>query len=535
MSIPTGYYTDVTKNYCGIDPASTNQEEVETAALLWSEFLSKVPAEESPYFYVIGGTDESKIKDSILSIISSYISSSGLSQEEIDLYSADLAHELAVRRNTPELANLMSTDPAQVSALFSSLLSPYVHTLPGIFVALAEEIALMNADQQKQKMYLDFLSQKLQSTYESEAINSLSPTEVQNRFITYTLFEILLTLINLASKTQTLASTAVEFLVEKEQNYVELLKNTFMYVGKGQLLSDFSSTMAVIGGTPSSEDWWFTKTAPSSDPTLFDLGYGNITLQNIFDYLAKNTVTLTKPEQDPATPDVPPPDFASTSFTLKSGIYADPGGSGNYRSSCELKVTKNFADNTFKIESTFKLMNGSTVVWGPVNSQQTFPFSIVVQEPLQFRKTITDSLSQTFYETYNQAKAAGVVEVPEDSFAGLSDEKKELAVRSRNLMIPWGAYKGDTTVGALIGPARTGWYEADNTVKYSDASGGRTSQNKTINTYIQNIKSKKDLVSDIKDSQSQVVDAGISSRKQQINLIQGLINQLKNIISSIYK
>lgn len=566
MSIPTGFFTDLTKNYYGIDPASQSAEEVEVSAMLWKDFLSKVGTESDPYFAIISSQDEEAVRQALISIASTYMTP--LTEEAL----ADigfLAHELATKRG-PALSNLTSKDPVVVKDLLKGLLGHENYFTATVLPSIAEDIATANGE--KQKLYLDYLSGRLETTHVAEATVALSMTEVTGRQLVYTLYDIILTLLNIIVTNQILESQSVQPLIRKKEEYVKLMRQLFFYRAKGELdkgLSQlFMSKTAFTGTDPDfqtsnkllgTEDWMYTEVIFDNDPSKYVLGYAGLTLQDLFTALY-NSVAYQRESTGSASFDLcaQPIPIQESSITVGD----DTKNTVLYRQTrITISISKDPATGTYTISTVlaeyWRHSDRDCTKWENSWELHTaFPHTqtiIPTSSAIETEALIKNALKTTYYNAYAQGKLYGLVGVEGDyNLWATQYMKDKLGTGNSNLWkyvwlarayepkIPWAyiqAAEGKTDVaGILAAKASQNPFPTDlSNATLTLTLQARGEQNKMLNSYLDVIRSKMDLVGDKADSQQQVADTSASARKNTVNILQAVLRQLQNILASIFR
>jgi len=199
-----------------------------------------------------------------------------------------------------------------------------------------------------QEQYLAFLAGKLSSTYRSEASSALSPAEIEARKIVWTVFDILLVLLQEVTALQILNSETLSFLTKYQKEYSDLMARAFFYVGSGSVDREVWKNIYGVpehegGGRilESSLDARMTPTVPSDIASEFKLGYADITLQEVFEYLYDQYKDIGEGE--------------TVRFMLESSAWRDKDpnrtdgpNDQTRRNECEILLTKN-SDNEITI------------------------------------------------------------------------------------------------------------------------------------------------------------------------------------------
>ena len=210
---------------------------------------------------------------------------------------------------------------------------------------LPEGTSVDPEDTEIQEKYLDFLSGKLSAIYRSEEKGALSPAEMEARKIIWTVFDILLALLQKVTTLQMVNSDALKFFTQHEKAYSDLMARAYFYIGSGTV-DQFVWKHRSMYGLPQHEeggpllestlDARLTQTTPSEIASEFKLGYGDITLQEVFEYLYDQYKDLQNGE--------------TARYMLSSPAWKDkdpnrPSEEGpkeqTRRNECEIELTKN--------------------------------------------------------------------------------------------------------------------------------------------------------------------------------------------------
>lgn len=385
-------------------------------------------------------------------------------------------------------------------------------------------------DPDLQKQYLAFLSNKLSTTYLSEAANALSPSEIESRRIIYTIFDIILTLMGRISTTQINNSMALNFIARRRGEYGEMEKRAFTYIGTGTIYRDppDERNIEMDDNPESSVDARETVTRPSSVASEFELGYANITVDDITKWLYAKMMTTNKSEE---TFDLYSPGW-ETSHVEWNAYDPPPQNMPEYdegRNHVIFKVTKN-DDGSVSYSCAFNLEGYDGEDWVLVDKVAketgTTPASdLTLPDP-------QNGLNSAFMSVYAAAKEAKLVEItpedlPKEEYKHMSDLERNLFCKERDLKIQW-------QVGSLaskLEPDSTGEWGA----KISALTKQRAQLNQRLSSFYDTVSSRLDMEDSAMQQQQQVLDSSASGKQSTSQLLTNIIQQLNQIISSIFR
>jgi len=228
-------------------------------------------------------------------------------------------------------------------------------------------------------LYMEFLSKKIFSARLSEPTTALSPAEIEARKVIWTIFDILLVLLQKVTALQILNTTTVQNLVEHEKSYSDLMARIFFYIGSGVV---DKSVWKKLYGVPrhagedagrfleSDIDARFTQTSPSEIASEFILGYGDITLQEVFESLYNQYKELGPHDSEN-------PEKNIVSFTIESPAWLDRGGDSRQmlRNICDISLTKN-SDESMSIDTKMRQITTSLSAASGFSRQESYNTAI---------------------------------------------------------------------------------------------------------------------------------------------------------------
>jgi len=401
-----------------------------------------------------------------------------------------------------------------------------------------------------QEIYMSFLSSKLSNIHQAEAVNALSPTEIEARSIIGNIFDIIIQLLRHVTDLQILNSSALEFLAKHQEAYAELMSRIFFYVGSGvveknlwdKIKKDPHYELASLR-LVSSLDAIQTPIRPSSIASEFTLGYGKITLEDIFQYVYQNA--LRAYAEDPAN--------GTANFILNSYIWADEDGDEDliYRRNICYIAAEKVSDDEMNITIKFqnRYMPHDTVEDHRDNNLDASNYITDIDDPswivsTQYirsatltttdEKTVLNTMNEKFQSAYTAAKNNHFVEISTNYLsayelrkAGDNEAYKEYFADKRDLKFQWDQ-------GILAGSFEPDPNQ-DQGFMLNEMKDTRAQFNQRLNTLVETIKSKIDLIRDRSDQQREVVESASQSRKMTSEILQSILRQLQNILASIFK
>ena len=373
------------------------------------------------------------------------------------------------------------------------------------------------------------------SNYVTHYYNNLLEPEVkfaEKTKVIWTVFDVLLLIMKSMTQTQITSQQLQTFLIKKQQEYRKEMARTVLYQGDPP-------------GSPKA-DGDQTVTTPSSDPALFKLGYGDLTLKELLTQIVQAADQNYELSQRNVVLNGTPVVNNEVEFKLSRspgqdvqtlfGLFPLPGS--DLLSYITLKAKKT-ADNTYQLSVKFDTQerqypNGLSQFFGGAGSSiVTITKSTDSRTVLGSLDTAITSLTSQFYGIYNQYKGTywEVPPPPRSQFENSEYFTEELyqnvvkQYKSYNLRINW----ADNIKFSYVGN--------DNNLKneFFKQSGQRGEFNKRAQSFIDANKSRADILKDFSEQQQRVVDAASNGRQQTLNILQGTVRQLQTILNSIFK
>jgi hypothetical protein len=403
---------------------------------------------------------------------------------------------------------------------------------------------------QTRTKYLTFLSQKLNVVNASDAANALSPKEVSARHMVVTIFDLLLAVLGRLSVEQIRNGEAISVLVKKQKEYLNLLQRMPTYVGSGTITQHMYEAPVFGISAAASKDrqgliistadsQYYTPIHTSTNPAEFSLGYGGITLEDVLGYLYDDLENKLKAN----------PPVTSSTFSMTSGTFLTNRFGGQYwdrntlecKNYIDLKIEKIPNSNNVTLLVSFRTDHTEYVGSGRVTT--VFSNQSSTNLDMSNRTSVLAAFNSSFQNVWSAAKANNLVEVSSSSltadektilsidYNAKSTEEQDLILRSRNVKINWpqgillSTWENvtDTSLKQDLGAAA---YQAQQT---------RAQKNQMLSSLTEALKGRRDTLRDKADQLAQVGESGRTSRSQTIAFVKQLVNQLRNILSSIFR
>lgn len=306
--------------------------------------------------------------------------------------------------------------------------------------------------------------------------------------------------------------------------------------GKHLLMSDMDSV--------------FTPIFPNTDPEKFYLGYGGISLADISASFYNTYIT--------SAPDPENGILKQSSFTLYSGDWVDGDTMSRnfYRNRLVIDAVEHegelptitvtlYQDKLARedINDTSGSHSGfapdETVDWSNPHVTTTTlqtttggPFLGASDEQAAF----ISSVNTAFADVWNDATAAHQIQLTDKSqlMPGWEQERSDdytaYAMNARDPKIEWST----GILGSEFAHNKKGDEYQQNTL-YSLQAQVRAQNNQRSDAYMSAINSRLEMLSNITDQQQQTVDTSSSVIKMTNNMINAIIQQMTQILNSIFK
>jgi|GEM_PF-5421256 len=364
--------------------------------------------------------------------------------------------------------------------------------------------------------------QYVQSSYVSMQRVELSPYEIGQQRLIFTVFDFILLLAHQAEDTMGVEANLMNFYGKWREQYAEMQSRVPLYFSRkyGTDSSGYtlSANMSVI-----------PETSDVTKITDLNFGYNDITVTDIANYMATaSTTDATKPVifDLGTSPEVQSSYWVSDNdtenwYTLTSHIYLEvkktftgtpPVCSGatltlrlagtEYYKTYDLRIPS----DTTKPEKTVTLTNSETT---DLSKSETWSNAI-----LSF---LTDPTYLKLTDPKNPKMAATVAY---SSQLGLGVQTIQV---NQPLVIPW----RDTAETYNLD---TGSSDYSNQKLIVD---NRNAINQKMQQYIDNIRTKSDTIKSLMDRVQSLVDSTHSSRKGYLGILEASIKQLRNILGKV--
>lgn len=344
-----------------------------------------------------------------------------------------------------------------------------------------------DTDPNAQLEFVDFM----QSHYSNVQIDlQLSPAEVEKRRIMFDAFSIVLHMLTVLQNTVTTQSNNLVFLGKWQEEYTKMMTKVPIYVG-----------------TPSQ-----TVKVDLTNPSKFTLGYNDISIQDVADYVATTGQTA--------------------QLELFSSFTA-PGSADNtsvYATITPTNITFELIARAPAVPPIFA--GGAFYSSGPITFPVTAGGTTSSEIAASIAKTFTNSFSIDLYSLgappYTPVVSGSpIAPLTISQFMNTNPLLGSTMTPAAIQGVPW-----------RLATPNTGDFSSL-TQDEKDANSNVAKTRAEINTrnqqYIENLRSRRDTIRD----QASVVENNVSTTKeaisQQAALLNSIIESLKGIIAAIYK
>ena len=409
-----------------------------------------------------------------------------------------------------------------------------------------------------QRLYIQYLSSSVNQTHLAEMVTGQSPEAIQQYKVLWSVFELLARMLDAMTISQIRNAIAVHFFVQKRSSAASAYEKAPIYVGKGvvnvDLINDLKDLFENVGSNPilSSIDSVFTPiNVDLSDPSKFTLGYGNISLQDVTDWLYAQASSSSTGE---------------SSFNLYSGDYVLE------RSILDGKTVYTFAKQVLTL--SVQNINGSPVVTANL-VQYSDPWVKIDQEDLvlnddgstswkvirnyntdgsinwEYEKaagnvTTTPVMSVTLSPTNNESS---VKEALNGAFTQLWDKESAILMPTDSNTLSSFELETPSVLWPYFLAARTpkiawsrGILATSFNKKPSDPQRtalakfvqDRGAANELISSELSSLSANMDVLKSMTNQQSQVQSASSSEEKMTVDAMRSVILVLQQILSAFF-
>ena len=508
------YLTAATQKYYGVDVSASTEQS------LWAEFVSKLETPTQEYLAITSSSSSTEVRAALSDMFQGTIAKMTENGESApDLLSPDvqqlldtLTEKLVSLRGQSALAGLSTANESTIFSTLTALCSDLTlnQALTSLLAGAANTIAERAGG--LSSLYLKFLSDKVTAAQTSEATSALSPREEEMRRIMFEVFNIALEMINVLQNSSRLQSNTLYYYTNLQQEYLHMMSQTQMY---GPTASEY-----II--------------ANSTDFGKTQLGYSNITVRNIADYLMEQigtgTGTVYYSSQYDSTFQ-PVIRFALTrssngGYAFALQLYNDSAG-GYYTAFSTQKISSDGTDYsaTNSIDST-KFYYADTNITGTAQTAD-------IVNKLMYH------LTRQWNETSGSMTGSGGYLINYTGSAQITDLTA--------LKYYWGPNANSHWMYNIYftGPIAKAYETATDDTSTTDvneateaqtrASTFRSEANALLQIYLENARSLKELASSTAKQTQSVMTQLTESLQNQSNLLTAITESLRGILSAIFR
>lgn len=507
---------------------------------LWNEFLTKTSTQVKDYLTLQSSDNRDNVRAVFTSLFKAEITQMfgegvtppdlpDLASNEVQVLIDTLSRGLVINRGDAALDGLLSTDPDVVNTTLSSLcpgltLSPEVVTLLSrAAAAIAETGASLPVE------YQNFLSSAIEAEHVSEATVAISPHEAEMRRIMFEIFSLALDMIRVLQTTSTLEGTLLYYYANVQREYVDMMSQTQMY-------GPTPKTRIIVN----SQD--FGKTA---------LGYGNITVRSVVDYLynqikdttGAQTITYSSTgETYVGTGDFTDQYNVDTIGVLEFKLIRDS------KNGYEFQIQVPSEGAFYTLFSTKRLSDDGTSfsATNDFNKDSLYYVNSNLTGTQQTADLISRMMAHLTKEWNETPDTTTIADIPGSTSPDLLSIGSVVIDNFGDLKTQWSsAATQDTPANVYFtGPVQTAWenmFSSDygDTDKLaaaaSRASSFRSETSAVLQTYLETARSLKQIASDASKRADSVLSQIKESIQNQENLVQSISESLRGILSAIFR
>lgn len=341
--------------------------------------------------------------------------------------------------------------------------------------------------------------------YVNEVASVLSSVE-QTRIV-LTIFDVLTTMMKTMTNTQLTTQQNLAYWAKKQKAYTDMASKVAITQGSGQ--TDLFTPLP-------------TDIVPSSDPTQYKLGFAGLTMQDVL-----GTIQAIAHGGDPQTFSLAANTLQNVQLEAASTMHL-PYNVNSFITMSATPDANNPGTFTFTAQAFHQVYTFAVDPPSLVSSQV---FSTTITPAMTTQDQI-NAMHQAFWSAFQ-------------SFAGFTTSPVGIPWSRQYPTFPTSIPNPDTspfapaTLPILEEPSDIRFtYTGDNSSLLNQANLNvkrRAEANATVQTSLDAIKTKKDILRDIASSVQRTVDSSSQGRLQLTNIIQSTVKQLSNILNNIFK
>ena len=410
-----------------------------------------------------------------------------------------------------------------------------------------------------QRLFIQYLSSEVNQTHIAEQVTGQSPEAIQQYKIVWTVFGLLSKMISTMSVSQIRNALAVEFLTQKRSIGAGAYDRVPAYIGQGliddKLIDGLNQLFDAPGRNmffPSSLDSVYTPiNVDINDPTKFTLGYDNISLQEVSDWLyAQYNADQTKQH----------------TFNLYSGDYITAWSGGFPISATVTYASQNLTLNVQTVngkavitaslvqyeiaDPSYKNQDGTvnwekelastvtTTVGGvsttvcPVKTTTIIP-SVSITANIDEKTSITDAMNQAFISVWQTGTTNGYIE-PTTTNNHLTSAEDMFGDRMKAYFLAAHTPKIGWSPGILASGSDTGGLSDYQKAYLNKLVQSRNTENQAVSSQVSALTARMDVLKSLTDQQSQVQSASGSGVQMINNTIRAVILTMQQILSTLF-
>ena len=396
-----------------------------------------------------------------------------------------------------------------------------------------------------QRLYVQYLSSTVNQTHIAEQVLGQSPEAVQQYKILWAVFELLAKMLSEMTISQIRNAVAVQFLTEKRSIGATAYTEAPVYIGSGNVSLSLINELDKYFKPPNKSNLYFVSSVDSvytpinvdtNDPSKFTLGYANISLQNVSDWL------YSQYKANPTT---------ANSFSLYSGDYVLSNSGGTTFGTQKLTLGVQNVNGSpvitasliqYQVKSPQFISEDGTVDWDKELAQSPCPVTTTtVISPVTINPTASDqtsvenALNSAFTQLWETGTTEGYIQPTADnnhltSFEkSQSSEMQDYSLHARTPMIAYapGILSSGFNPGDNPGLGQPATY-------LSNLVNQRALENQNVSSQIMALTARMDVLKSLTSQQSQVESASTSEVQMTCNIMQATITTMQQILSTFF-
>ncbi len=344
----------------------------------------------------------------------------------------------------------------------------------------------------------------VQSTYTDMQQLSVSPSEAVRRHLMFSVFDIIILLMQKMQVSATEEGGLIRFLGKMQEVYTQMMSRVPIY----------------IGGSANSGhiDW--------TDPSKFTLGFNDITMQELLQFVLTTGQTAVFDS------------YLTTNKNAKTGLIVVENGQKTYFTDItgySISITPNLqsGDIHFELKDRTTTGNGITVPtsWYTV-VDGTVDTGLPLDKQVNQAFDILKALRPIMDEKANLPTSAVALDAATNGQYDAAQVQWWINNRRGKLIADNTPYIPQNSQFNLVYNPQS---SEDDRVDQNASSQKREQKNSVLQQYIENLRSKRETLRNQSDGVNTILETSKQSIKGSAGILNSIIQQMKNILDSVFK